>query len=189
MLVRKGFLRMQEGEQFYNTTLFLRIWAGIFGAVGLPVGWLNGFSLSLLLVGLASLLPAAGIYLVVSRIGEGIVSIFDGGGGLSHKEARFAAELDKAKYLLRQGSNADAEAILVKILETEVQHDQTLFMLAKLCMQKGAWKEARAHLRTIVLSPDAEQQYRNWARQLLQDDRALERQVSEHTKKKEAHSA
>ncbi len=156
-------------EKSYNSTLYLRIWAGIFGALGLLAALFTGFSLFLLYAALASLVIALPIYLIVSWLGDSAGNIFFGLGSKISSREQMAGELDKARHLLRQKKYSMGLSVVVAVLEIEPDFDDALLIKAECEMRAGDIKSAKETLMHLFRVCKPGEPKRRWAANMFKE--------------------
>lgn len=163
---------MFNDEKTYTFTLYLKIWAMVFGPVGCLVAFFKGFSWYLVLTGLGAAVLAFFLLLFISWFGELAGNLFHGLGTTISSRQQLTAELDKARHLLRQERYLQARQVIDAVMEKEPEFAEALFIRAECEMRAGEKDLAETTLKEILRLCRETSPNRRWAHSLLKELRA-----------------
>lgn len=154
----------------YNKTLFLRIFAVIFGAVGAPVALLTGgFTLQLLWVMIGSLVLTLPIFVFITVSGDTLGDLLLGLGKRDGVKERVASDILKARYALSAGKMSEAKEFVAVVLKEIPDCGDALLIRAQASLRGGEVDQARADLEHILRICDKEEVCRRWALGFLRE--------------------
>lgn len=154
---------MEKGEKSYSLSLFIRVWALLFGSLGCTAAFLTGFSVYVILAALAAVVLAVPVCLFIHFSGNSVVDVLFGLGGNISVRRQLKAELDKARHLIRKGNYEDAYQLIVSVLETVQDFDDALLIRAEIEMRTGRSLDAEETLKTLLRTADPGFVQRRWA--------------------------
>lgn len=158
------------GATVFNKTLFLRIWAVIFGLLGAPIALLSGgFTLTLVWVALASLVLAMVVFVVVSLFGNKMGDALLGLGKTGHPRERLASDLLKARHAFAEGKLVAAMEIIDGVLAIDPNFSDALLVQAQVALKAGEDEQARVVFQHILKVCKRDDVNRRWALNYLRD--------------------
>lgn len=154
----------------YSKTLFLRIFAILFGAFGCPVAFAFGlFSLELLVTAAISMFLSIPLFFAIHYSGELLGSSFYGFGRRPDARDQVKSDVLKAKHFLASGNFIRATELADYVLSKEPDLGDALLVRAQIAMRQDDEQTARKMLRHIVAVCPRGDENRRWALNYLRE--------------------